>query len=141
MTKVSNCVWRSTSAIHPIAHNLFCQFWNVTFNQIFCKLILMLFYGIPTGANLTSPNCHDTGCFFAPSRKSVHTYIVHPVKKFLKSPKWHWLILSPIGANGNTQGRPAQSTASGNIAWLVLISSVSQPKIEKLIALRAELAS
>ena len=28
-----------------ITHNLFRQFWNVTFNEIFCKLVLFLFYG------------------------------------------------------------------------------------------------
>ena len=30
-----------------ITHNLFRQFWNVTFNEIFCKLVLFLFYGTP----------------------------------------------------------------------------------------------
>ena len=36
-----------TSAIHPISHNFFRQFCNVTFNQIFCKLVLFLFNGTP----------------------------------------------------------------------------------------------
>ena len=47
MKKVSNCVWRSASAIHPIAHNLFRQFWNVTFNKIVCHHSLFLSYETP----------------------------------------------------------------------------------------------
>ena len=41
------------SAIHPITHNLFRQFWNVTFNKIFCKLVLKLFNGTPKGHQLS----------------------------------------------------------------------------------------
>ena len=51
------------------------------------------------GAILTSPTCHGTGCFFCPAPK-VSTYFRCPITKTLKSPKWHWLILPPIGANG-----------------------------------------
>ena len=51
------------------------------------------------GAILTSPTCHGTGCFLP--RPKASTYFGRPVTKTFKSPKWHWLILSPIGANGN----------------------------------------
>ena len=47
MAKVRNCVWVSLSSILTIAHNLFRQFLNVTFNEIFCILALFLFYGTP----------------------------------------------------------------------------------------------
>ena len=47
MAKVRNCVWVSPSSILTIAHNLFRQFLNVTFNEIFCILVLFLFYGTP----------------------------------------------------------------------------------------------
>ena len=47
MAKVRNCVWVSPSSILTIAHNLFRQFLNVTFYEIFCKLVLFLFYGAP----------------------------------------------------------------------------------------------
>ena len=47
MAKVRNCVWVSTSSILPTAHNLFRQFLNVIFDEIFCKLALFLFYGTP----------------------------------------------------------------------------------------------
>ena len=47
MAKVRNCVWVSPSSILTIAHNLFRQFLNVTFNEIFCILALFLFYGTP----------------------------------------------------------------------------------------------
>ena len=46
--KVRHCVSVSTSSICPITHNLFRQFWNVTFNLIFCNLVLFLFYGTPS---------------------------------------------------------------------------------------------
>ena len=36
--------------------------------------------------------------FFCPAPK-VSTYFGRPVTKAFKSPKWHWLILPPIGAN------------------------------------------
>ena len=36
--------------------------------------------------------------FFCPAPK-VSTYFGRPITKTLKSPKWHWLILPPIGAN------------------------------------------
>ena len=43
--KIRHCdkIWRS--AVHIIAHNFFRQFLNVTFNEIFCLLVLFLFYG------------------------------------------------------------------------------------------------
>ena len=47
------------------------------------------------------PPCHGTGWFFAPPRKSIHM-LGSPKKdplNPLESPKWHWLFLSPIGAN------------------------------------------
>ena len=47
MAKVRHCVWVSPSSILTIAHNLFRQFLNVTFNENFCKLALFLFYGTP----------------------------------------------------------------------------------------------
>ena len=40
--------------------------------------------------------------FFCPALK-VSTYFGCPVTKTLKPPKWHWLILPPIGANANLQ--------------------------------------
>ena len=53
------------------------------------------------GADLASPTSHGTGCFFALPCKSVH--ILSALKKRpVKSPKWHWLFLPPIGANVDT---------------------------------------
>ena len=66
------------------------------------------------GANIASPMCHGSGCFFAQPRKSVHTYFGRPVTKTLESPMWHWLILPPIGANAHNsclQVRTINSTA------------------------------
>ena len=37
----------SPSSILTIAYNLFRQFFNVTFNEIFCILAFFLFYGTP----------------------------------------------------------------------------------------------
>ena len=36
--------------------------------------------------------------FLCPARKSLYI-LATTVTKTLKSPKWHWLILPPIGAN------------------------------------------
>ena len=44
--------WLMVLVIHANTHNLFRQFLNVTFNEIFCKLALFLFNGTP--ANITS---------------------------------------------------------------------------------------
>ena len=38
-----NSVWISTSSICPITCILFRRFWNVTFNKIFMKLVLIIF--------------------------------------------------------------------------------------------------
>ena len=42
----------SPSSILTIAHNLFRQFLNVTFNEIFCILAFFLFYGTPAKSEL-----------------------------------------------------------------------------------------
>ena len=39
--KISSCIF------HIICQDLIRQFLNVTFNEIFCKLALFLFYGTP----------------------------------------------------------------------------------------------
>ena len=54
MAKVRNCVWVSPSSILTIAHNLFRQFLNVTFNKIVCQLALFLFYETPPPDLLSS---------------------------------------------------------------------------------------
>ena len=54
MAKVRNCVWVSPSSILTIAHNLFRQFLNVTFNKIVCQLVLFLFYETPPPDLLSS---------------------------------------------------------------------------------------
>ena len=51
------------------------------------------------GTILTSATVPWHWLFFCPAPK-VSTYIRHPEKKNLQSPKWHWLFLPPIGANG-----------------------------------------
>ena len=48
------------------------------------------------GAHLASAPCHGTGCFL-PCPK-VRAYFGHPGTKCLEFPKWHWLILAPMGA-------------------------------------------
>ena len=48
------------------------------------------------GAYLASAPCHNTGCFL-PCPK-VRAYFGHPGTKCLEFPKWHWLILAPMGA-------------------------------------------
>ena len=47
MIKFSNCVKKSSFLVHRMSYNLIRQFLNVTFNEIFCKLALFLFYGTP----------------------------------------------------------------------------------------------
>ena len=37
----------SSNIFHIICQNLIRQFLKVTFNEIFCKLVLFLFYGTP----------------------------------------------------------------------------------------------
>ena len=44
----------SPSSILTIAHNLFRQFLNVTFNKIVCQLVLFLFYETPPPDLLSS---------------------------------------------------------------------------------------
>ena len=43
--KFSNCVKKSSFLVHRMSYNLIRQFLNVAFNEIFCKLVLFLFYG------------------------------------------------------------------------------------------------
>ena len=45
MIKFSNCVKKSSFLVHRMSYNLIRQFLNVAFNEIFCKLVLLLFYG------------------------------------------------------------------------------------------------
>ena len=52
------------------------------------------------GAVLTSATVPWHGLIFCPGPK-VSTYIGCPKKRPLESPKWHWLFLPPIGANGD----------------------------------------
>ena len=52
MIKFSNCVKKSSFLVHRMSYNLIRQFLNVTFNEIFCKLALFLFYGTPAKSEL-----------------------------------------------------------------------------------------
>ena len=47
MIKFRNFAKISSYIFHIICQNLIRQFLNVTFNEIFCKLALFLFYGTP----------------------------------------------------------------------------------------------
>ena len=47
MINFSNCVKKSSFLVHRMNYNLIRQFLIVTFNEIFCKLSLFLFYGTP----------------------------------------------------------------------------------------------
>ena len=47
MINFSNCVKKSSFLVHRMNYNLIRQFLIVTFNEIFCKLSLILFYGTP----------------------------------------------------------------------------------------------
>ena len=47
MIKFRNFAKVSSYIFHIICQNLIRQFLNVTFNEIFCKLALFLFYGTP----------------------------------------------------------------------------------------------
>ena len=52
---------------------------------------------ILTGANLASPTCHGTGCFFASSRGYAVKICLESFPISLEA-SWHWLILASIGA-------------------------------------------
>ena len=48
-----------------------------------------------------SSQCHrDIALVVFLPRPKVRAYFGHPTTKILDSPKWHWLILAPMGALG-----------------------------------------
>ena len=42
MIKFSNCVKKSSFLVHRMSYNLIRQFLNVAFNEILCKLVLLI---------------------------------------------------------------------------------------------------
>ena len=52
---------------------------------------------IYTGADLASPTCHGTGCFFASSWGYAIKICLETFPRTLEA-SWHWLILASIGA-------------------------------------------
>ena len=56
MIKFRNFAKISSYIFHIICQNLIRQFLNVTFNEIFCKLALFLFYGTPAEFRVISPS-------------------------------------------------------------------------------------
>ena len=55
--KISSCIF------HIICQDLIRQFLNVTFNEIFCKLALFLFYGTPAEYIASGNNPWTDGYF------------------------------------------------------------------------------
>ena len=49
------------------------------------------------GAHLASATVPWHWLFFCPAPK-VRAYFGHSITKSIDSPKWHWLILAPMGA-------------------------------------------
>ena len=64
---------------------------------------------IINGAHLASATVPWHWLFFCPAPKFVGIFRMPGNKKNLKAPKWHWLILDPMGALENV-GRSIHST-------------------------------
>ena len=69
------------------------------------ELLVIEHMYIFTGADLASPTCHGTGCFFASSRGYAIKICLESFPISLEA-SWHWLILASIGALGNVYGLP-----------------------------------
>ena len=73
---------------------LICMWRNVRYNFFdFC----LGSTAMCTGADLASPTCHGTGCFFASSRGYAIKICLESFPISLEA-SWHWLILASIGA-------------------------------------------
>ena len=62
---------------------------------MFIRYVICIF----TGADLASPTCHGTGCFFASPRGYAIEICLESFPISLEA-SWHWLILASIGALG-----------------------------------------
>ena len=100
--------------LNTISYSLYMTVWCLSATKVTV---------IYKGADLASPTCHGTGCFFAPPQNSVD--ILGAPKKNLESLKWHWLILPLISANGNLVLKKHILIVSNKGMQLAIFGSIS----------------
>ena len=92
------------------------------YESINCRNIVTVFHEkknrlyIITGADLASPTCHGTGCFFASSRGYAIKICLESFPISLEA-SWHWLILASIGALGNFKTQKRRFVFITHLIW------------------------